>query len=74
MGRRTPDHHERNRRADHRPRGRDLRADRDRERDRADRLLGVLVRPLPPVRAGLRAGLAGPPRDRLRQGRHRGAA
>ena len=51
-----------------------LRRHRHRERHRARRLLGLVVRPVPRVRPGLRAVVRAAPRHRVRQGRHRGPA
>ena len=56
------------RRADHR----ELHGRRRRPRHRVRRLLGGVVRPLPPVRARVRAGSGAARRHHLRQGRHRG--
>ena len=56
------------------PDRRHLRADGHRQRHRAGRLLGVLVRPVPAVRAGLRGGVRAARRRRVRQRRHRGRA
>ena len=53
----------------HRPRSRELRVHRQGQRHRLRGLLGELVRPVPAVRAGLRAGLRGQPRPGLRQRR-----
>lgn len=53
---------------------REFRADHHRQRFRAHRFLGRVVRPVQELRPHLRGGLGEVSGHRLRQGRHRGAA